>query len=164
MIRFIVSIWVIVFSGAYAAWAGPLAIQSDHLDIWHDKQQALFVGHVHLTRDDFELFSEKLRAFYTEGGGIDHAKATGHVRIQQGDKHGHADRADLDDKRQILTLSGHATMEQPGGHIEGETIIYNIQKKTTEVRPGKNKQVKLRMDDTSSDKKPSEKTGLESSP
>ena len=140
----------IVFLGAHAAWAGPLTVQADHLDIWHSKQQALFTGKVHLIRDDFELFCDKLRAFYTEGGGIERAEATGHVRMQQGDKRGHADKADLDNQRQILTLTGHAVMEQPGGHIEGETIIHDIQKKTTEVRQGKHERVKLRIDDADS--------------
>jgi len=137
---------VIVFLGAYSAWAGPVTVQAAHLDIWHDKQQALFTGNVHLNRDDFELFCDKLRVFYTEGSGIERAEATGHVRMQQGDKHGRANKAELDNKRQILTLTGHAEMEQPGGRIEGETIIHNIQKKTTEVRPGKNGRVKLRID------------------
>jgi len=131
---------------AYPAWAGPVTVQADHLDVWHDKQQALFAGHVHLKRDDFELFCDKLKAFYTEGSGIERAEAIGHVRMRQGDKHGHADKAELDNKRQILTLTGHAVMEQPGGRIAGETIIHNIQKKTTEVRRGKNGRVKLRID------------------
>jgi len=150
MIRFAVIVLVIVFSGVYSAWAGALTVQADHLDIWHGKQQALFTGNVHLIRDDFELFSDKLRAFYTEGNGIERAEATGHVRMQQGDKHGHADKAELDNRKQILTLTGHAVMEQPGGHIEGGTIIHNIQKKTTEVRQGKNERVKLRIDDADS--------------
>jgi len=136
----------VLLAGIHPAWAGPVTVEADHLDIWHDKQQALFAGHVHLKRDDFELFCDKLRAFYAEGSGIDHAVATGHVRMQQGDKHGHADKAELDNKRQILTLTGHAVMEQPGGRIEGDTIIHNIDKKTTEVRQGKNGRVKLRID------------------
>jgi len=147
MIRFIAMLaWAIVFPGAYYAWAGPVTVQADHLDIWHGKQQALFAGSVHLKRDDFKLFCDKLKVFYTEGNGIERAEATGHVRMQQGDKHGRANRAELDNKRQILMLIGHAEMEQPGGRIEGETIIHNIRKKTTEVRQGKHGRVKLRID------------------
>jgi len=164
MIRFALSAWLIIFSGAYVAWGGPLTIQSNHLDIWHKKHQALFTGKVHLTRDDFELFCDKLRVFYIEGSGIDHAEATGHVRIRQGDKHGHADKADLDNKKHILTLIGHAVMEQPEGTIEGEIIIHNIQKKTTEVRQGKNQRVKLHMNDQNSSKAPPGKTASEALP
>jgi len=152
MSRFIFSVLTVIFSVGYPAWAGPVTVQADHLDIWHDKQQALFAGNVHLKRDDFELFCDKLKAFYAEGSGIERAEAIGHVRMQQGDKHGRANRAELDNNRQILTLTGHAVMEQPGGRIEGETIIHNIQKKTTEVRQGKNGRVKLRIDTDSTGK------------
>jgi len=147
MIRFVtVLVLAAIFPVGYPAWAEPVTVQADHLDIWHDKQQALFAGNVHLKRDDFELLCDKLKVFYTEGSGIERAEATGHVRMQQGDKHGRANKAALDNKRQILTLTGHAVMEQPGGRIEGETIIHNIRKKTTEVRQGKDGRVKLRID------------------
>ncbi len=164
MMRFAIIALFIIFSGASAALSEPLIIQSDHLDIWHKKQQALFTGNVHLTRGDFELFCDKLRTFYIKGSGIDHAEATGHVRIQQGDKHGHADKAELDNKKHILTLIGHAVMEQPEGNIEGEIIIHNMQKKTTEVRRGKNGRVKLHMNDTHSSKGASGKKALEPLP
>ena len=81
------------------AWAATVTVQSDHLDIWEQKQEALFVGRVHLVREDFELFCDRLRAFYkkgSEGGGIDHALATGHVRMIQGEKKGTSDSAVID--------------------------------------------------------------------
>jgi len=132
------------------AQAATVTIQSDHLDIWHDKQQALFVGNVHLVRDDFELFCDSLRAFYKsekDGGGIDHALAIGHVRLLQGDKKGTADRAIIDNNKQIITLKGHAVMQQVGGRIEGDIIVHDMVSKTTEVRQGKHGRVHLRIDD-----------------
>ncbi|MDQ6959490.1 MAG: lipopolysaccharide transport periplasmic protein LptA [Mariprofundaceae bacterium] len=154
--RIVMLALVIVFAGIYPAWAGPVTVQADHLDIWHGKKQALFAGNVHLKRDDFELFCDALRVFYAEKSGIERGVATGHVRMQQGDKHGHADKAELDNKHQILTLTGHAVMEQPGGRIEGATIIHHIQEKTTEVRRGKGGRVKLRIDADSTGKAPLE--------
>lgn len=130
--------------------ATTITVQSDHLDIWENKQQALFTGHVHLVREDFELFCDKLRAFYItgkEGSGIDHALATGHVRMIQGDKQGTSDSAVIDNRKQLVTLSGHAVMEQPGGRVTGETIVHNMITKTTEVTRGENGRVKLRIDD-----------------
>jgi len=132
------------------AQAATVTIQADHLDIWHDKQQALFTGNVHLVRDDFELFCDSLRAFYKskkDGGGIDHALAIGHVRLLQGDKKGSADSAIIDNNKQIITLKGHAVMQQVGGRIEGDIIIHDMVAKTTEVRQGKHGRVHLRIDD-----------------
>ncbi len=151
MIRLAFVLAVLV-AGACPAWAGPVTILADHLDVWNNKKQALFTGNVYLKRDDLELFCDKLRVFYTEKNGIEHAVAKGHVRIRQGDKRGHADKAELDNQRQILTLTGHAVMEQPGGRIEGETIIYHIQQRTTEVLQGKGERVKMSIDENSSRK------------
>jgi len=146
------AVFTAVFLAAAGARAGPVTVQADHLDVWHDKKEALFTGDVHLVRDDFELFCDRLRTFYEEGGSIERGVAVGHVRMRQGGKHGRADRAILDNKRQILTLMGHARMEQPGGRIEGATIVHNIRTKTTEVRPGKGGRVKLRIDEAASGK------------
>ncbi len=129
------------------AQAGPVAIQADHLDVWHAKREALFTGRVHLTRDDFELFCDRLKVTYAEKGGITGAVATGHVRMTQGDRRGRADKAVLDNIAQVLTLSGHAVMTRPGGQLEGETIIHHLKDRTTEVRKGRDGRVKLRIDD-----------------
>jgi len=136
------------------AQAGTLTVQSDHLDIWEKKQQAMFTGNVHLARGSFELFCDTLRAFYRsgeEGGGIDHALASGHVRMLQGDKKGTAASALIDIRRQLVTLRGHAAMAQPGGRVEGDTIVYNIAARTTEVRQGENGRVRLRIDEKQMD-------------
>ena len=130
--------------------AGTVTVQSDHLDIWEKKQQALFTGHVHLLRDDFELFCDSLRAYYRDakhGGGIDHALATGHVRMIQGDKQGSSDSAVIDNDKQIVTLRGHAVMQQQGGRVTGETIVHNMKTKTTEVLQGEGGRVTLRIDE-----------------
>jgi len=137
--------------GGSVAQAETLTIQSNHLDIWHDKQQALFTGSVHLVRDDFELLCDSLRVYYQNeeaGGGIDHAFASGHVQLIQGEKKGSADSALMDNRKQIVTLKGHAMMEQVGGRIEGDTIVHDMTAKTTEVRQGKHGRVRLQIDDT----------------
>ncbi|MDQ6972789.1 MAG: LptA/OstA family protein [Mariprofundaceae bacterium] len=130
--------------------AATVTVQSDHLDIWEQKNEALFTGQVHLLREDFELFSDSLRVFYNkgeQGGGIDHALATGHVRMIQGDKKGSADSAVIDNKHQLVTLKGNAVMEQAGGRVQGETIVHDMAAKTTEVRQGAGGRVRLRIDD-----------------
>ena len=132
------------------ALATTLTVKSDHLDIWEAKQEALFSGSVHLVREDFELFCDSLRVFYrsnNKGGGIDHALATGHVRIIQGDKEGSSDSAIIDNRKQLVTLRGHAVMVQEGGRVEGESIVHNMASKTTEVTQGESGRVTLRIDD-----------------
>ena len=137
--------------------AQTVTIVSDHLDIWDDRHEALFVGGVHLVREDFELYCDSLRAFYrgaAQGGGLDHALATGHVRLIQGDKKGMADKALIENDKQIVTLTGHAVMEQPDGRVQGETIVHDMAAKTTEVLKGGKSRVRLRFDDARANASP----------
>ena len=43
MMRFLTILMATVFFGVCPAWAGPVTIQADHLDIWNNKQQAFAV-------------------------------------------------------------------------------------------------------------------------
>lgn len=132
------------------AGATTVTVQSDHLDIWEQKQQALFTGNVHLVREDFELYCDSLRAYYSTGsgeGGIDHAVATGHVRMIRGEKQGTADSAVIDNRKQIVTLRGNAVMVQEGGRVAGETIVHDLAAKSTEVLRSGNGRVSLRIDE-----------------
>lgn len=129
----------------------PVTVNSDHLDIWEKKQQALFTGHVHMVRGDFELYSDSLLVYYLsgkQGGGIDHALAKGHVRMIQGDKKGTSDSAVIDNRKHLVTLRGHAVMEQAGGRVAGETIVHDTETKTTQVFQGKDgNRVSLRINE-----------------
>jgi len=148
------------------ALATTVTVQSDHLDIWEQKQEALFTGNVHLIREDFELYCDSLRAFYktgSAGSGIDHALATGNVRMIQSDKQGTSDSAVIDNRKQIVTLRGNAEMVQEGGRVSGETIVHDLAAKTTEVTQGKGGRVSLRIDEKSMDALPA-KDGAEQPP
>lgn len=129
------------------AWAGPLHVQAEKLEVLHAKQQAIFTGDVLLTRDDFWLRCDRLLAYYQEqGGGLERAEAFGHVRLQQGDKDGTAERAILDQRANTLTLIGHAVMEQAGGRVSGEIIVHDLTHRRTEIKPGKGGRVKLHLE------------------
>ncbi|MDQ6965910.1 MAG: LptA/OstA family protein [Mariprofundaceae bacterium] len=144
------------------AIATTVTVQSDHLDIWENKQEALFTGKVHLVREDFELYCDSLRAFYltgSAGSGIDHALATGNVRMIQGDKLGTSDSAVIDNRKQIVTLRGNAEMVQEGGRVSGETIVHDLSARTTEVTQGKNGRVSLRIDEKTMDVTPAKDDG-----
>lgn len=130
------------------AWAAPIQIESDHLEIQHANHKAVFTGHVHLTRGAFELFCKRLVAYYSKDGhgGIDHADAFGDVRMKQENKRGKSDKAKLDNKRHILTLIGHAEMADPEGRVQGSTIVHNINTNETVVRQGETGRVTLHID------------------
>lgn len=138
---------LLLLSTSLPAWAGPLHIQAKRLEVLHGKQQAIFNGDVLLTRDDFQLRCDRLVAFYREKGGeLERAEAFGHVRLQQGSKHGTSERAILDQRANTLTMIGNAVLVQPGGRIRGETIVHDLHERRTEVRPSKGGRVELHLE------------------
>jgi len=126
-------------------WAGSVEIESDKMVFMHKTERAEFINKVHMKRDDFELYCDKLVAYYKDNK-LDHAVATGHIRLSQNEITGRADKAILDQKNNTLTLTGNAVLEQPGGRIEGETIIHNMDKEETSVQPVKGGRTHMTID------------------
>ena len=130
------------------ALAGPLQIESRRLEVRHDRQQAIFTGNVHMTRDEFELWSDRLVAHYAaKTGGLERAEAFGHVRMKKRDKRGASDRAVLDNRNHTITLIGHAEMQQKGGIVRGSTIVHDLRADRTDVLQGDSGRVNMRIDD-----------------
>nr|WP_241697810.1 LptA/OstA family protein [Mariprofundus sp. NF] len=132
-------------------WAGPVEIESDKMVFMHKTERAEFINRVHLKRDDFELYCDKLVAYYKDNQ-LDHAVATGHIRLSQKKITGRSDKAILDQKNNILTLIGNAVLEQPGGRIEGETITHNMNREETSVQPVKGGRTHMTIDADESEK------------
>jgi lipopolysaccharide transport protein LptA len=120
-------------------WAGTMQIEAGKMIFFHKENRVEFTSNVQVKRDDFIMNCDRLVVRYSEGENtqMEFADAFGHVTMTQGDKKGQADTARLDQKNNILTLKGNAVMEQPGGRIEGETIIHNMTSEKTEVHPVK---------------------------
>lgn len=120
-------------------WAGTMQVEAEKMIFFHKENRVEFTSNVHVKRDDFIMNCDRLVVHYSEGDSsqIEFADAFGHVTMIQGEKKGLADTARLDQKNNILTLKGNAVMEQPGGRIEGETIIHDMASEKTEVHPVK---------------------------
>jgi len=114
----------------------PLTIEAAKLTILHKQNRATFTGDVHLTRGDFELFSDKLVAHYRDHS-LERAVATGHVRIRRQTMRGHSASATLNQAANTITLAGHAVLEQDGNVVKGETIIHDLKANSTRVQPAK---------------------------
>jgi len=155
-LNLVAGIFIVLFSGS--ALGGPLQIESERLEIQHAKHQATFTGHVHLVRDDFELWSDKLVAYYqANSGDIKLAKAFGRVRIRKQDKRGSSDKAILDNLKHVITLIGNAEMEQENGKVRGSTIVHSLDKGYTEVLQGRSGRVKMRLESEADTLAPIEK-------
>jgi len=134
MIRFFFGLMVAL--SPTMLWASTVQIESEKLTIMHKSNQAIFIDHVHVIRDDFELFCDRLVAYYNEHE-LDRAEAFGHIVLHQKGVKGTSDKAILNQHDNTMTLIGHAVLEQKGSRVEGETIIYNMKQEQTTVFPVK---------------------------
>ncbi|WP_232726380.1 lipopolysaccharide transport periplasmic protein LptA [Mariprofundus ferrinatatus] len=134
MVRF--AIIVAIFMMPSLLWAGAMEIESDRMVFQHKSERAEFISNVHLKRDDFELWCDKLLAYY-KNSQLDHTEAFGHVRLAQKGITGSSDKAIFDQKNNRLTLIGNAVLEQDGSRITGETIIHDMRNEKTVVQPRK---------------------------
>jgi lipopolysaccharide export system protein LptA len=120
-------------------WAGAMQIEAEKMIFYHKQNRVEFTRNVQVKRDDFIISCDRLVVNYSKGENtqLEFVDAFGHVTMTQGARQGKADTARLDQKKNILTLIGNAVLEQPGGRIEGETIIHHMSSEKTEVYPVK---------------------------
>ncbi len=118
------------------SWAETVQIEAGKMTLYHKKNQVIFTNNVHLTRDDFELYCDRLVAYYSNRE-LDHADAFGHIRLRHGKAKGSADKAVLNQAKSTLTLSGNAVLVQDGNRVTGEQIVHDMNRQQTVVLPGK---------------------------
>jgi len=138
---------IIYFLWSASAWAaGDIQIESDSMRMDNQQQRATFIGHVFLTRDDFELHCDQLIVSYIEHS-IIRAVASGHVRMQQGVRHASSDNAVFEKVANRVTLTGHASVQDEQGVLQGYKIIHDISQGSTEVLQQKGKSVHLHINE-----------------
>ncbi len=117
----------LLFLPLQAAWAAKLTIESEQAEVRGKQQQAIFTGNVKLRRDVFELHCDRLESQYKNGfSELEHATASGNVKIVNGEVRGSSERALLDNEGGKVTLIGHAELEDATGVVRGERIIHNL--------------------------------------
>jgi len=115
-------------------WAGTVQIEAEKMTVLHKINQIIFTKHVHLIREDFELYCDRLVAYYTDKD-LDRADAFGNIRLRHGKVKGTSDKAVFNQSKGTLTLTGHAILEQDGSHVEGEKIVHDMNSDKTVVTP-----------------------------
>ncbi len=116
------------------SWAGTVQIEAEKMTIYHKTNKAVFTSKVHLTRDDFELFCDRLVVYYTDKA-LDRAEAFGNIRLRHGKARGTSDKAVFNQSKGTLTLIGNAVLKQGANRIEGEQIVHDMNSDKTVVLP-----------------------------
>ena len=130
----------------------PTDISSDKMTYTGQDNLIIFSGNVHVVRPDFQLWSRELHVYLKPGQGmepadqqenIDKILAMGNVRIQSERRKGYSDLLTYLPDTGEARLEGNPRLQEDQNSVEGETIILNMNKNTSEVLGGPGKRVRV---------------------
>jgi lipopolysaccharide export system protein LptA len=123
------------------------------------ENQVEFQGDVHVSRDDFELWCARLKVYLSkqagagqEGGAasdqvqgrdqIDRIMAYDDVRIEMEARQARSDEAEYRADEEKLFLRGNVVLTEGKNRIQGEQVVFDLRRNTSEVTAGDSGQVR----------------------
>ncbi len=124
----------------------PIDITSDRVETFFKENLIVFRGNVVARQKDIVIYSDSLEAMVLEDGkGIEKVVAGGHVKIQQGLRVAHCQKAVFYNRDQKVILTGNPKVWEGDNLVSGEEIIFDIQKNRIEVKGGSKERGKVRV-------------------
>jgi lipopolysaccharide export system protein LptA len=126
----------------------PTTIQSASMEYSATGQTVVFLGDVHVTRPDFELWSKKLTIYLKkkdtsttsssaaggmEAGDVDHFVAEGAVRLKSEDRSGECEKATYFVDTDKVVMEGSPVLRDPDTTIRGTVITHFLEENRTQV-------------------------------
>jgi len=112
-------------------------IDADTMRVMGQEHRAVFTGKVRVTRGEDRLDCLRLTVHYDAKGAVESFVADGKVRMTRGNRRLRADRAELDNRTNIVTLTGDPVMEEGRNVIRGEVMRYDVAADEIEVQHAK---------------------------
>ena len=123
------------------------------------KNQVEFQGDVHVTRDEFELWCQRLEVFLSREGGsgqpsasdpqqvqgterIEKIMAYEDVRIEMQARTARSDQAEYRASDEKLFLRGSVVLSEGKNQIQGDQVVFDLRQNTSEVTAGESGKVK----------------------
>jgi outer membrane protein assembly factor BamD len=115
----------------------PIDITSDKVETYWKENLIVFKGNVVARQKDIVIYADSLEAVIIEDGkGIDRVTAGGNVKIQQGLRIAHCQKAIFYNRDQKVVLTGDPKVMEGDNIVSGDEIIFDIEKNRVEVKGG----------------------------
>ena len=115
----------------------PIDITSDKVEAYWKENLIVFKGNVVARQKDIVIYADSLEAVIIEDGkGIDRVTAGGNVKIQQGLRIAHCEKAIFYNRDQKVVLTGDPKVMEGDNIVSGDEIIFDIEKNRVEVKGG----------------------------
>jgi lipopolysaccharide export system protein LptA len=115
----------------------PIDVTSDKVEARWKENLVIFKGNVIARQKDMVIYADSLEVTTNEDGkGIERAVAGGNVKIQQGSRVAHCQKAVFYNLDQKLILTGDPKVSEGENVVLGDEIIFLIDKNRVEVKGG----------------------------
>jgi len=115
----------------------PIDITSDKVETYWKENLIVFKGNVVARQKDIVIYADSLEAVIIEDGkGIDRVTAGGNVKIQQGLRIAHCQKAIFYNREQKVVLTGDPKVMEGDNIVSGDEIVFDIEKNRVEVKGG----------------------------
>ncbi|GAB6058860.1 lipopolysaccharide transport periplasmic protein LptA [Desulfonatronum parangueonense] len=156
LLKFMGIIPAVLFLAAtvHAQGQVPVKILSDHMEYVQENNTVVFKGSVHVDREDFQIWSDKLTVFMAASGeqsgpslgpdgsqDIEKLLAEGNVRIERENQVGTSGKATYWTKRGVVVMEGNPVLKDGESSISGEVITYHLQDNRGVVEGGQRQRV-----------------------
>jgi outer membrane protein assembly factor BamD len=125
----------------------PIDITSDKVEAIRKENLIIFRGNVIARQKDIVIYADSLEAVIIEDGkGIERVIAGGNVKIQQGLRVAHCQKAVFDNLSQKVVLTGDPRVSEGENVVSGDEIIFDIDKNRVEVKGGASGRGKVKIE------------------
>jgi len=115
----------------------PIDITSDQVETYTKENRVIFKGSVIARQRNIAIYADSIEAIMVnEGKGIERVIASGNVKVQQGLRVAHCQRAVFHNPEQKLFLTGDPKVWEGENVVSGEEIVFDIARNRVEVKGG----------------------------
>jgi lipopolysaccharide export system protein LptA len=109
----------------------PVSIDADKLEVFDDRQMALFSGNVKLRQGEVSMQTSSLEVYYSGGarqqqGSITRLEAKGKVLVNSEDQTATGDRAVFDVASRTIRILGNVVLSQGQNVIRGNELVVDL--------------------------------------
>lgn len=116
-----------------------LEIEADEMNFDYDRGELVYRGNVKIRHGDVRMRADTIHLSFESGREkrLEEIEAEGSVEVVRGGERATGATASYDPERQIITLTGKASLGSGGNNIGGESVIVYLAERRAEVK-GKN--------------------------
>ncbi len=141
--KFLKYIMILSFIFIVAAKNSPITIEADSLSVLGKENKAVFKGDVSVTYQTSKLKADEITVYYNKDKKPEKIICNGNVNFVDKKMYGVSEKAKMDLKTNVITMTGKVKVWNGDNYLEGEEIIIYNNEERIDIVKKNNKRVKI---------------------